>query len=196
MSVMSVGVSRAVVLAACAALLVLPALAHRGQAPGAVRHGRKGTCERALLALVAAAFIAALVWVATPVLDFAEFSPHAASSAAGVVAYAAGLSLLYRSHRDLAQQWSITLEVREQHVLVTHGVYRRVRHPMYLALLLYGIGQALVLPNLVAGPAYLLMTIALVSLRVRPEEAMMAETFGPTYREYAARTARLVPGVW
>jgi protein-S-isoprenylcysteine O-methyltransferase Ste14 len=33
--------------------------------------------------------------------------------------------------------WSIALEVREKHQLVTQGIYRHIRHPMYLALLLY-----------------------------------------------------------
>ena len=32
---------------------------------------------------------------------------------------------------DLGTNWSITLEVREQHRLISHGVYRRIRHPMY-----------------------------------------------------------------
>jgi protein-S-isoprenylcysteine O-methyltransferase Ste14 len=149
-----------------------------------------------LLALSGVAFLLAVVWVATPLLRAADFASHPASFVAGLALYGTGLVLLYRSHRDLADQWSISLEIREEHALVTKGVYRRVRHPMYLALLLYGAGQALVLPNFVAGPAYLAATVALVALRMAPEERMMAETFGPSYREYAARTPRLLPGVW
>jgi protein-S-isoprenylcysteine O-methyltransferase Ste14 len=45
-----------------------------------------------------------------------------------------GLWLFYRSHADLGTNWSITLEIREQHRLITQGVYRRIRHPMYSAL--------------------------------------------------------------
>ncbi|NOT29051.1 MAG: isoprenylcysteine carboxylmethyltransferase family protein [Planctomycetes bacterium] len=57
-----------------------------------------------------------------------------------------------RSHADLGTNWSITLEVREQHTLVTRGVYARVRHPMYTALLLYALGQWLVVPNWLVAP--------------------------------------------
>jgi protein-S-isoprenylcysteine O-methyltransferase Ste14 len=184
------------VLAASLGLLLLPALAHRGQAARAVVQRRKGVRERAILAIAGIAFLLGLVWVATPLFQVADYTLRPELLAAGIVAYAMALFMLYRSHRDLAAQWSITLEVREQHALVTHGVYRRVRHPMYLALLLYGTGQALALPNFVAGPAYLAATLALVALRMAPEERMMEDTFGSEYRNYAARTSRLLPGVW
>jgi protein-S-isoprenylcysteine O-methyltransferase Ste14 len=67
---------------------------------------------------------------------------------------------------------------------------------MYLALLLYGLGQALVLPNWIAGPFYVASLALLVALRLGPEEAMMRERFGSEYDAYQARTRRLVPGIW
>jgi len=53
-----------------------------------------------------------------------------------------------RTHKDLGRNWSVTLEVREQHALVTNGVYSRVRHPMYSAFWLWALAQALLLPKL------------------------------------------------
>lgn len=97
---------------------------------------------------------------------------------------------------DLGTNWSITLELRESHRLVTGGVYRLVRHPMYSALWLYSIGQALALPNWVAGPSYLVSFGLLFAFRVGREERMMREGFGKEYDDYAARTKRLIPGVW
>ena len=46
-----------------------------------------------------------------------------------------------------------TLEIRDEHQLVTGGIYSLVRHPMYLSLLVYSAGQVLVLPNWVVGPS-------------------------------------------
>jgi protein-S-isoprenylcysteine O-methyltransferase Ste14 len=106
---------------------------------------------------------------------------------------AAGLVVFHRSHADLGTNWSITLEIREGHRLVTEGVYRRVRHPMYLALLLHGLGQAILLPNWVAGPAYLVVMLVLVAFRLGPEERMMRERFGAEYDAYAARTRAFGP---
>jgi len=67
---------------------------------------------------------------------------------------------------------------------------------MYTALLLYSVGQALVLPNYVAGLSSGVTMALLVTLRIGPEERMMLEEFGKDYREYMALTKRLVPGVW
>ena len=115
---------------------------------------------------------------------------------AGILCIGLGLWYFYRSHADLGTNWSITLAVRERHQLVTHGIYRHVRHPMYLALLLYSTGQSLVLPNWVAGPSYLAAIVVLFALRVGPEERMMLEEFGKDYEAYMTRTTRLVRGVW
>ena len=67
---------------------------------------------------------------------------------------------------------------------------------MYTALLLYSVGQALALPNYVAGPSYGVAMVLLVAFRLGPEERMMIEEFGERYAAYRARTKRLVPGLW
>jgi protein-S-isoprenylcysteine O-methyltransferase Ste14 len=67
---------------------------------------------------------------------------------------------------------------------------------MYAALFLYSIGQALVLPNWVAGPSYLVAFGILFAFRIAAEERMMLETFGDDYTAYMARTKLLVPGIW
>jgi protein-S-isoprenylcysteine O-methyltransferase Ste14 len=157
---------------------------------------RKGLLETTLLTLAWVGFFLPFLWIATPVLAFADYPLRPAPLVAGTLCLALGLWLFERSHADLGTNWSITLEVREQHQLVTRGIYRHVRHPMYLSLLLYSVGQALVLPNGVAGLSYGVAFGLLFGLRVGPEERMMLEEFGADYEAYRARTKRLVPGVW
>jgi protein-S-isoprenylcysteine O-methyltransferase Ste14 len=101
-----------------------------------------------------------------------------------------------RTHKDLGRNWSVTLEVRQQHALVTDGVYSRVRHPMYSAFWLWALAQALLLPNWIAGPAGIVGFGTLFLLRVTREEQMMTETFGEEYRAYMARTWRVFPGIY
>jgi len=141
-------------------------------------------------------FLLPLIWAVSPVFSFAEYSLLPWPFGAGVLCLVAGLWWFHRSHSDLGTYWSVTLELRENHRLITQGVYRYVRHPMYAALFLYAIGQALVLPNWVAGPSYFVALGILFAFRIRAEERMMLETFGDEYAAYMARTKLLVPRIW
>jgi protein-S-isoprenylcysteine O-methyltransferase Ste14 len=161
-----------------------------------VIRSRRGTLEAVLLTLAWVAFFVPLVWVAAPVFAFADYPPRPVPLLAGIVCLVVGLWLFARSHADLGTNWSITLEVREKHQLVTRGIYRALRHPMYAALLLYSLGQALVVPNWIAGPSYAVAMSLLLAFRLGPEERMMLERFGSDYEAYRVRTKRLVPGIW
>jgi protein-S-isoprenylcysteine O-methyltransferase Ste14 len=107
-----------------------------------------------------------------------------------------GLWLFYRSHADLGLGWSISLQIREQHRLVTEGVYRRIRHPMYLAILSFALSNLLIIPNWVAGPSYLVPFVLVLAMRIGPEERMMLEQFRDRYEAYMRDTKRLLPGIW
>jgi protein-S-isoprenylcysteine O-methyltransferase Ste14 len=189
-------IAKSVVLAATIVLLVIRA--PHGQRSRSVKVVRSamGPLESLLLILAWIGFFVPLVWIAAPVFEFAEFAPHFERLIVGTLLYVVGLWVFWRSHADLGTNWSTTLQVREAHRLVTHGVYRSIRHPMYTALLLFSLGQAFVIPNWFAGPSYLVLMLLLVALRVVPEERLMRETFGAEYTDYAARTKRLLPGVW
>lgn len=157
---------------------------------------KRGPLEAALLTLAWLAFFLPLIWIVAPVFAFAEYSLRPVPLLAGIVCLAVGLWLFARSHADLGTNWSLTLEVRENHQLVTQGVYRYARHPMYLALLVYSVGQALVLPNWIAGPSYGIAMALLFAFRLGPEERMMVEEFGKDYEAYRRQTKCLIPGVW
>jgi protein-S-isoprenylcysteine O-methyltransferase Ste14 len=137
-----------------------------------------------------------LIWIVAPVFAFADYPLHPIPLISGTLCLVLGLWLFHRSHADLGTNWSISLEMRQKHQLITHGVYRWVRHPMYLALLIYSAGQALVLPNWLVGPSYGVAMVLISAFRLGPEERMMREEFGKDYEEYMAMTKRLIPGVW
>lgn len=116
--------------------------------------------------------------------------------ALGALVFAGALWLFWRTHRDLGRNWSVTLEIKEQHQLVTSGVYAKVRHPMYSAFFLWALAQAILLPNWIAGFAGLIGFGILFFFRVGREEEMMRESFGPQYDAYMARTKRIIPGIY
>ena len=113
----------------------------------------------------------------------------------GVIALCGALVLFYRSHADLGKNWSISLQIRNEHRLVTTGIYRFIRHPMYTSFFLLAIAQVLLLPNWLAGLTGLVGVGILYAFRVRQEERMMIERFGTDYQNYMAHTARLIPWI-
>ena len=189
-------VAKALVLASTLVMIVIRA-PHGGRSRRVkVAASHKTPLETGLLVLAWVGFFVPVIWVASPAFSFAEYPLRNGPLIGGAMCLVVGLWLFYRSHADLGTNWSVTLEVREQHRLITRGVYRHIRHPMYSALVLYAVGQALVIPNWVAGPVNLIVYAILLALRNRAEERMMGEAFGDEYAVYSARTKRLVPGVW
>jgi len=188
--------AKAVVLVAVILMIVIRAPHGRRSRTVKTTESRKGSLEVFLLTVAWIAFFVPLLWVWTPFLAFADVPLHLLPLVIGTGVLAFGLWLLHRSHADLGTNWSVTLEIRESHRLVTNGVYRSVRHPMYLALLLCGLGQALVIPNWIAGPVYGAAMALVFAFRLKPEERLMRDRFDGEYEAYASRTRRLIPGVW
>ena len=154
--------------------------------------------ERLLLGLVAVGvFLLPAVYVSTSWLSWADYrlSPRATRRAGGVgtALLAVAVWLFWRSHTDLGRNWSPSLQIREGHTLVTGGVYRSIRHPMYASIWLWGIAQALVLQNWIAGWASLVLFLPMYVLRVPREEQLMLEQFGEAYRMYMNQTGRVIP---
>jgi protein-S-isoprenylcysteine O-methyltransferase Ste14 len=136
------------------------------------------------------------LYVFTPVLKAADYSVQVWQPWTGGLIFGLALYMFRQTHRALGRYWSVTLEVKDQHVLMTDGIYRRVRHPMYTAFWLWALAQSVLIPNAIAGPAGLVGFGTLYFFRVRKEESLMLATFGDEYRSYMQRTGRLVPRVY
>lgn len=137
--------------------------------------------------------IVPLIYTATAMPHFASYAFRPAQAWLGVLVAVAALVMFRLTHRALGRNWSVSLDVRENHRLITDGIYRRIRHPMYTAFWLWAVTQALLLPNWVAGFAGLIGFGTLFFGRIAKEEQMMVDTFGDEYRQYMARTGRLLP---
>ena len=95
-------------------------------------------------------------------------------------------------HRTLTSSFSATLEVYENHQLITAGPYARVRHPLYSAHTLFNTGMVLVSANWILL-LFMIIGIPFTYWRLSKEEVMLIERFGVQYREYIKRTGRLFP---
>jgi protein-S-isoprenylcysteine O-methyltransferase Ste14 len=162
-----------------------------------VARSARGPREIALLLLSLTGLgIVPVVYVASGFPRTADYGFRPMQAWLGLAAAIAALVMFRLTHRALGRNWSVTLEVRESHKLVTDGVYGRVRHPMYTAFWLWAVAQALLLPNWVAGLSGLVGFGTLYFLRVGREERLMVDAFGDDYRAYMSRTGRVIPRLY
>ena len=146
-----------------------------------------------LITVITASLLLPVLYLFTSLLAFADYRIPQLVPWIGILVMVTSLWLFWRSHADLGHNWSISLELREDHELVTHGIYRTIRHPMYASIWLWNIAQAMLLQNWFAGWAALLAFAAMYFLRTPREEQLMCEAFGEEYREYMRQTGRLLP---
>jgi protein-S-isoprenylcysteine O-methyltransferase Ste14 len=162
-----------------------------------VRYSARGAREFILLgASLTGLGIVPFLYVVTHFPRFADYPFTPVLSYLGVAVDVVCLWMFHRTHRDLGENWSVSLDLRERHTLVTTGIYALVRHPMYSGFWLMALAQVLLLPNWIAGPAGLIGFGILFFGRVRREEEMMITAFGDEYRAYMGRTARVVPWIY
>ena len=124
------------------------------------------------------------LWFDLPVADWLRWI--------GVALGVLSLPFLAWVHYTLDKHWDVSLSLRKDHVLVTSGPYRRIRHPMYTVHLVYFFAWMLVSANLLLFINYIL-TILLITLRIPKEEKMLLDSFGEEYHAYMKRTGRLLP---
>ena len=151
--------------------------------------------EKRLFSLFALAFLLLPLYLTT-LIDFASLPlPGWLRWCGGIVA-ALGIVLFGWAHQALGQNWTAVLALAKEHALVQSGPYETVRHPMYSAFFLFGIGLALLSANWLVAVIYLAPLSVMYATRVAPEEKMMIERFGEPYRQYMQRTGRLWPRLW
>jgi protein-S-isoprenylcysteine O-methyltransferase Ste14 len=155
---------------------------------------RVDALEKTLLFIViAGSLLTPVLYLFTDLLSFADYRLPRLAPWCGTAVMMAAIWLFWRSHADLGMNWSVTLELRKEHQLITHGIYRSIRHPMYASIWLFAGAQALLLQNWLAGWSALATFGPMYFLRTPREERMMCEYFGQEYCEYIRRTGRLFP---
>jgi len=112
----------------------------------------------------------------------------------GLLLCCAGGVIRILALRQLGPQFSAYVTLQPDHQLIQTGIYSRIRHPLYLSLLLAGPGVAMVFASQLVWPI-LAMTIAFIANRIKVEETLLAKTFSDSFLVYRHRTSSLLPFV-
>ncbi len=116
-------------------------------------------------------------------------------STMGIVLFLVGVAVAQKGVTTLGAYCSRTLTIKEGHLLVKHGIYRHVRHPIYLGAIMYAVAIPMLFSS-IYGSAIMLGLIPSSIYRIVIEEAMLVDEFGDEYREYMNHTKKLTPFVY
>ena len=161
-------------------------------------HGTPGSAEwwaGILFAVAVAAGVLAPVADLTGLLEPVGWLHRNGVQIAGAVLAGLGVLGTLAAQLAMGDSWRVGVDPGERTALVTDGPFRWVRNPIFTAMLATGFGLALMVPNVLAlvGAAGLLVGL---ELQVRlVEEPYLVRVHGDTYRAYAARVGRFLPGI-
>ena len=133
-----------------------------------------------------------LAATAGSLLEWRQAPLPPAWESAGLIMVVAGLAIALVAVATLRMSYSSTLVIRQNHRLVTHGIYRFVRHPVYFGVLMVCLG----VPVHSASPVGVVTMAVLIPIllnRIRLEEGLLSEEFGEAYEAYSEATSKLVP---
>jgi protein-S-isoprenylcysteine O-methyltransferase Ste14 len=176
-----------------------------GRSPIVVPRPGDGSAH-AFLSRVLAVFFIVILTLGT----LAAFWPDALEAAdllhrpPGPVLLITGLALaalasvfVWRGQEDMASAWRIGMDPSERTELVTRGLFRFCRNPIYLGLQLALAAFCCLLPGYFSL-GLLINGAVLLQIQARLEESYLLDRHGPAYAEYCARVGRFLPftGRW
>ena len=153
-------------------------------------------CQR--MAVLMLQVISLAIVIGAPYSDRSGVATFGAGNAIrylGLALFALGLAAMNWAEAKLGKQFSIQATIQEGHTLVTEGLYRYVRHPRYLGIVVNNVGPSLVFRSWLALVLVAVLTGVLL-WRIHDEEALMRQEFGAEWQSYSSRSWRLVPFVY
>jgi protein-S-isoprenylcysteine O-methyltransferase Ste14 len=114
---------------------------------------------------------------------------------AGLILFLSGLSIRFTGKRTLNENYSWTIDIREGHQLIKHGIYKHIHHPIYLGAIMYTLGIPVFFSSLY-GFLIMMGMIPLLVYRMGIEERMLIEKLGDDYKKYINNTKRLIPFIY
>ena len=142
---------------------------------------------------------ALLIWISVLVVSVWDLRSQgfrfSLLSGVGALLFFVGLVVRVVAAVTLRESYSWTLEIREDHQLVRHGIYRYVRHPVYLGALM-GATAVPVFVSSLPGFLVALLAVPLFIYRIGVEEDMLIKEYGLEYREYIENSWKLIPFIY
>jgi protein-S-isoprenylcysteine O-methyltransferase Ste14 len=113
----------------------------------------------------------------------------------GIVTMAVGMVITFAGQIQMGPSWRVGVRAGERTALVTHGLFRLARNPIFSGVITTAIGAVILVPR----PAMALAAVgSILGIQIqvrRVEEPHLETTHGSAYTDYTRRVGRFVPGV-
>ena len=113
----------------------------------------------------------------------------------GLALFIIGLIIMIIGQVTLRRNYSGTVVIREDHQLITHGIYRFTRNPMYMGLIMVATGLPVYTASLYGFLTSLILSPIILN-RIRLEEKLLTAEFQEAYQKYKETTKKLIPFIY
>jgi protein-S-isoprenylcysteine O-methyltransferase Ste14 len=143
--------------------------------------------------------VCSMISVIAPIVDWAYFGTDTYQTSwtvLGLVLIVFGIALRAWSVQKLGRHFTATVQLKDDHKLITKGPYAIVRHPSYSGALTAIVGSAVFLNSLVGTCVAFFFMMLAYYIRINIEEKVLFGKFGERYSSYQKRTRKLIPFIW
>jgi protein-S-isoprenylcysteine O-methyltransferase Ste14 len=110
----------------------------------------------------------------------------------GLFITALGMTISIWARLTLGANWSGTVTLKDNHELISTGLYSRIRHPIYTGILVGAVGTAIIQGELRCLLGFLILLITF-HFKAKREESFLHQEFGPGFIEHQRRTGMFLP---
>ena len=114
----------------------------------------------------------------------------------GLLLLFCGLIIRWTTIIQLKKEFTVDVAINQIHQLKTDGLYKIVRHPSYLGLLMILTGFSLGMNTIISFIVVMLPVFLAIIYRIKVEENLLVKTFGEEYIKYASSTKKIIPFVY
>lgn len=154
--------------------------------------GERGKTEKTFLLLILPFYV--VIYFAPLENYLLDLTLNIYSIGAGLALFIAAVLIRVSAMNTLNKNFSIAIETKEDGKLVENGIYKLIRHPLYLAVMMMVMGSALIF-NCVICWFFVALTFAGVLIRIKNEELFLIKQF-PEYNAYIARSKKMIPFIY
>jgi protein-S-isoprenylcysteine O-methyltransferase Ste14 len=117
-------------------------------------------------------------------------------SVLGVVLIILGLFIRWFAVKSLGVYFRVKVSLIKEQKLITHGIYKYIRHPSYTGLLMYYMGLGLLMSNYYCQLFLFIIPLLVVLNRIKTEEAFLINSFKDNYSAYQTKSYKLFPFIY